>query len=556
MAKKEISHSFLDPSQFKPGEEIPLPDHILCALRCYDKSKVKFRNWRPLPIAQLTKAEKAMLLIESKFVIPGGNMVGKPAKLMLFQEVIIYLLIDCEPRTAMVSMARRNGKTFIQACLVLLHLVGFLSERNMSIGSFALGREQAGILFKQLADMIALSPDIAPLCKIIPSSKRVVGLRTGAEYFAGSGEAKTNLGRSFKYIVLDEAGSIKGPDNEYTQALRTSQASYETATFVAISTAAATDADYFSVMLDSAEMHQPKDTVSIVFETPKEFDLTDETGWIYSNPGIGVFRSYDDMKAQAEAAKRLPAQESGFRNLSLNQRVAMTQLAFSPSLWKQGAGDIDLEVFRNGRVVAGCDLSSKNDLTAIVLCAEDADQVVHVLPFVFCPTDDIELRSRRDKAPYDVWCKTGKMIPVGGRTMDFDQIAGSLKSELDKHGIFVDEIFYDKHMMSFFKSSCERQGALSGATWTGVPQYFREMGVRLASLQGMMIQDRIRHGDHPLLTMAASNAIAVTGREGLSALDKAKSTLRIDPLVALVMGAWIFGDGRESQVWDVSTMIA
>lgn len=532
---------FIDPKGWKKGQEIELPDFIFRAIRCADMSKVKIRNWRPLPTEKLSKAEKAMRLIELKFYIPSGNMVGKPARLMFFQEVIIYLLIDCEARTALVSMARRNGKTFLQACLVLLYLVGFLSEQNMSVGSFALGREQAGILFKQLSDMITLSPEIQPLCRIVPSSKRVIGLRTGAEYFCGSGEARTNLGRSFKYLVLDEAGSIKGPDNEYTQALRTSQASYDTATFVAISTQAPSDADYFSVMLDTAEREQPKDTVAILFETPEGIAIDDPDGWIYSNPGIGVFRSLDDMKSQADSAKRIPAQEGGFRNLSLNQRVALESLWLAPAVWKECGDKPDLEVFRNASHVSmGLDLSMRSDLTAAVLAARDDDGVIHLLPFVFSPESGMKDRENRDKAPYTTWVNNGQMVAVPGPTLDYEWLCEWLKMTLDDLGVGVNSIQFDRWRIAQLKSAAEQTGFAQEAEWVEVGQGYQSFSPRIEAFETYLLQRKMRHGLHPLLNMAAANAVVVRDPAGNRKIDKSKATQRIDPLVAAVMAVGAF----------------
>ena len=137
------------------------------------------------------------------------------------------------------------------------------------------------------------------------------------------------------------------------------------------------------------------------------------------------------------------------------------------------------------------------------------------------------------------------MLPVGGKTMDFDQIAESLRDELSDLGIDVSQIHYDKHMIEHFHSACDRAGAFTNTEWIGVPQFFKDMGVRLASLTGIMAEGRLKHGNHPVLAMSASVAIAKIGREGLAALDKSLSTHRIDPIVAAVMATWVFGDGRE-----------
>ena len=167
-----------------------------------------------------------------------------------------------------------------------------------------------------------------------------------------------------------------------------------------------------------------------------------------------------------------------------------------------------------------------------------------MLPLVFCPTDGIIERGNRDRAPYLQWVNDGYMHPVAGSSMDFDQIAQATFDILKRNQIHVSELHYDRHMIEHFKAACQRVGAFQGTRWIDVPQHFKDMGVRLASLQGMLAERRIRHGSHPLLNMAAANAIAKMGRDGISALDKMNSTQRIDPLVALVMACWPYGDGR------------
>jgi phage terminase large subunit-like protein len=51
----------------------------------------------------------------------------------------------------------------------------------------------------------------------------------------------------------------------------------------------------------------------------------------------------------------------------------------------------------------------------------------------------------------------------------------------------------------------------------------------------LIIQKRIRHSNHPVLTMNAANAVVTRDAAGGRKLDKAKSGGRIDGLVALAM---------------------
>ena len=140
--------------------------------------------------------------------------------------------------------------------------------------------------------------------------------------------------------------------------------------------------------------------------------------------------------------------------------------------------------------------------------------------------------------------------------MDFDQIAESIQAEVEDLGIAGDQVHYDAYRIEEFKNACMRVSALQGVEWIAVKQDFRSMGIRLASLVGLMSEGKLVHGDHPVLAMSASVAVAKVGREGVTALAKNLSTQRIDTLVALTMSAWPFGDGREQvQAFDVNALI-
>ncbi len=227
----------------------------------------------------------------------------------------------------------------------------------------------------------------------------------------------------------------------------------------------------------------------------------------------------------------------------------------APAVWKKNGGDIDIEVFRNNRVIAGLDLSQRNDLTACVLAAKDTDDVVHVLPFVFCPTHGIEARAKADRAPYDTWVNTGDMIPIGGETMDYAQIVQYLDETLDGLEIKIDSIQFDRWRIDDFKAACERSGSFGFCDFVEVGQGYKDFSPRCESLLNAMIDGRIRHGNHPLLTMAAANAVAVNDPSGNTKLDKSKSTQRIDPLIAMVMAVYPLLDGQDDGVFDLSGMI-
>lgn len=494
------------------------------------------------------RAERVIEFIETYCFVPEGSKVGQPLVLEEFQKSFIRDVYGNPhgTRRAYLAMARKNGKTALIAALLLASICGPEAKLNSQILSGAMSRDQAALVFALAEKMIYLNPELEAITKIVPSSKRIHGLTLNTEYRASSADAQTAHGSSPVLIIADEVGQVRGPSSDFYDALETSQGAHDAPLFIAISTQAASDVDMFSVWLDDAERNDDPHIISHVYKADDGCDLMDETQWKKANPALGIFRNYDDLKNQLEQASRMPTRESSARNLLLNERISMDTLAFPPSVWKKCAGEIDYDVFRKGPVHMGLDLSSRNDLTAAVCCAEDDDGVVHVLPFVFVPTSGIEDRARRDRAPYDLWVRQKDMIPIGGNHMDFDQIAEAVGAELEEIGIEVTTVQYDKHQITHFQAACERAGVLQNAEWIGVVQGFKDMGVRLASLTGLMVDDKLKHGGHPVLTMAASVAVAKAGREGISALAKNLSTQRIDAVVALVMAAYPFGDGREA----------
>jgi phage terminase large subunit-like protein len=68
-----------------------------------------------------------------------------------------------------------------------------------------------------------------------------------------------------------------------------------------------------------------------------------------------------------------------------------------------------------------------------------------------------------------------------------------------------------------------------------------------------LLNGKVAHGNHPVLTMCAANAVVKTDPAGNRKLDKARSAGRIDGMVALTMAR---GAAAEPDVgFDVRAMI-
>jgi phage terminase large subunit-like protein len=477
----------------------------------------------------MTRGEKVIAFIHRYCRIPEGAKVGQPIELAEFQKKFILQVYDnpSGTRRAYLAIARKNGKSALIACLLLAHLVGPEAVLNSQLVSGARSRDQAALVFALASKMVDLSPELRKLVRIVPSGKRLIGLSMNTEYKALAADGTTAHGLSPVLAILDEVGQVKGPQDDFIDAITTSQGAHEKPLLIAISTQAPTDADLFSIWLDDAERSEDPSIVSHVYTAPEDCALDDEEAWKAANPALGLFRSRRDVEEQAAQAKRMPSAENTFRVLTLNQRVNMVAAFVSASVWKAGngaPGEFD------GTVYGGLDLSATTDLTALVLTCRK-DDLVGVRPFFWMPLESVAEASRRDKAPYDVWVREGLLRTTPGKVIDYDYVARDIGEICS--GLSIAKIGFDRWRMDRMQQALARQGVDLPLEPFG--QGYMSMSPALDALEADLLKECILHGGHPVLAMCAANAVAVSDPAGNRKLDKAKATGRIDGLVALAM---------------------
>jgi len=482
-------------------------------------------------LSTMTRGEKVVAFIENYCLIPEGTKVGQKMLLDPFQKNFIIAVYDnpAGTRRAYLSIARKNGKTALIAALVLAHVCGPEAIQNSQVVSGARSRDQAALVFNLAAKMINLSAILRNLVKIVPSSKRLVGVNKNVEYRALAADGTTAHGLSPILAILDEVGQVQGPQDAFIDAITTSQGAHEAPILMAISTQAPTDADLLSIWIDDAlESKDPK-IVCHLYAAEQDADVDDPEAWKAANPAIGSFRSLVDVEEQAKQAKRMPSAENTFRNLTLNQRVQMFSPFIARSVWNKNNGkprSLDECV-----VVGGLDLSQSLDLTAFHLIGVDEDERQHWHTYFWTPLDTIRDRQDRDKAPYQLWVDQGFIRAVPGKVIDYGVVVR------DMHEICEDldlrAIGFDRWRMDFLNKEIERYDLDFPMEPFG--QGFKDMSPAIEQVETHMVQGNVNHGDNPVLNWCAANAVIVQDPSGNRKLDKVKSTGRIDGIVAAVM---------------------
>lgn len=506
----------------------------------------------------MTRGERVIAFCERYILIPEGSHVGKPMKLLPFQKQFILDIYDNPHKTrrAYLSIARKNGKTALISCLLLAHLVGTEAVQNSQIISGAQSRDQASLVFNLACKMIMMSPELSKIIKIIPSSKKLIGLPMNVEYKALAADGRTAHGLSPVLAILDEVGQVRGAKDDFIDAIVTSQGAHENPLLIAISTQAASDADLFSIWLDDAEKSKKSDIVSHVYEAPTGCDLDDVEGWKAANPALGLFRSEKDLAELANDAIRMPSNEPMFRNLNLNQRVNTISPFVSLKVWKEAQADIALTDFLGEECYIGLDLSFTQDLTALAMVFRRDDIYYNFTEF-WSPYDTMHEREKRDRAPYTTWLKQGFIHKTEGKVIKLEAVGNRIGELLSDYEIKA--IAYDNYRHKELVEDMQAMGI--DAPFTEHPQGFRRannnplwMPSSIEKFESLLIEGNIKIAVNPVLTMCAANCVvrADPAGTGGKVFNKAKSTGRIDGMVALAMAIGAAASNQKDDTVECS----
>lgn len=490
----------------------------------------------------LSRSDRVVAFLES-LPITAGKLAGTTMTIRPWQREFIDAVYRVDDdgnrpvRTAVLSMARKNGKTQLAAGLALCHLLGPEAEQRGECYSAALTKDQASKLFLEMVAILNAFPPLGDRCNVQRFTKTIEVLNgdgAGSIYVALSADAGSKMGLSPSFVVYDELGSAPGRD--LYDALDTATGARENPLMICISTQAPADFHVFSELIDyglrvnSGDVDDPSFHLTL-YRAPEDADPWDRASWIAANPALADFRSLEDVERQAAQARLVPSKESAFRNLILNQRISATARFINQREWALCAGAVDLQALPGRECFAGLDLSGGRDLTAFVMVFPRDDRGFDAVAKFYMPEAGIEERSNEDRVPYALWAKQGLITLIPGSTIDPAFVAHDVAEAAATYDLKA--VAYDRWRINDFKRELDELGCTVPLEAFG--QGFRDMSPAVDTLERQVAEKLLRHGGNPVLTMCAANATVTRDPAGGRKLDKAKSTGRIDGLIGLAM---------------------
>lgn len=294
----------------------------------------------------------------------------------------------------------------------------------------------------------------------------------------------------------------------------------------------------------------------------------DESVWKKSNPNLGVSITYDYLRSEVAKARRIPSHAMMVKRLNFGIWTENYSHWLPMDDWDACAGPLDWRALRESlkgrRCFAGLDLADTSDTASLVLIfppdkivkkiqatredgteidAELLDEPFFMLAFVWIPSE-MKNRTGQERARFEGWIAQGLIEATPGNLIDYRYILktigqcrldydlkmlafdrwGSTKivTELcDDLGFTVDE----KEAKQYRKPLLVQMG-----------QGFASMSSPTKEMSNLVIAHKIVHGGHPVLRWAFGNVVIDQDPAGNEKINKAKSTDKVDPAVAGVMG--------------------
>jgi phage terminase large subunit-like protein len=141
----------------------------------------------------------------------------------------------------------------------------------------------------------------------------------------------------------------------------------------------------------------------------------DEDCRIKANPNLGVSIQKPFIREQVVEAKGMGSKENLVRRLHFCEWTDSDAAAISRQVWEAALGDVEADALseQGYPCFGGLDLSRANDVAAFTLTwllHLEADKWRFASKTWFwTPKDTLKDRVKRDRAPYEVWAKDGRL---------------------------------------------------------------------------------------------------------------------------------------------------
>lgn len=472
-----------------------------------------------------------------------GEHAGQLVKLELWEKAFIQTLfgwVDKKTRLRrfrefFLLVARKNGKSFLSACIMVYMLVAD-GEAGAQCVSIATKYDQAAIVYKTARKIIEQDADLSAL--VVPIIGGMEFKLTNSTMKALASKSKTLDGLNLHYCSCDELHAQE--DRNLYDVTKQGMKARKQPIFGTITTAGFAREGIYDELYEyarSVAMGTVADAhlLPVLYTLDDRAEWTDPDAWAKANPGLGTIKSRQQLADDVERAKHDPSCLPSLlvKDFNIQENSAASWLPWAV-LKNETVAEADY--LNHTYAIGGCDLSATTDLTcATLLIRRPEDPQFYVLQQYFLPkarVEQVEHQGRKE-APYRLWAQQGWLTLCDGATVDYNDVTEWFVSMVQERDIRPLWVCYDAALSGYwvpqmtdmgFEMERIRQGPV---TWT----------YPMKRMKGLFEDHRIVYQNNPILRWCLSNTAAKSSNQrGIDSIQPEKITAnrRIDGTVSLL----------------------
>lgn len=484
-------------------------------------------------------AERPIQFIERFCKHSKGEWAGSPVKLELFQKAYISALFGFihkdtglrKYRESLFMVARKNGKSTMLAGIALYMLVAD-HEPGAEVYSIATKKDQAKIVFDEVQNMVNQSPQLREIIRKRKSDLYCASVMGKMQPLGKNSDTLDGLNSNC--VIMDELHGVK--DRNLYEVMKQSQSARRQPLMIMITTAGTVREcifdDIYSYAKGVLDGTIKDDTfLPVIYELDRKSEWKNSKAWIKANPGLGTIKKLDDLEIKVNRAKNSLKDLNGIlcKDFNIRETDSQAWLSFDDI---NNEATFQISRFKNTFAVGGADLSITTDLTAATLLMMDrTTEEKFVAQMYWIPEENLSIRVKEDKIPYNIWHEQGLIRLCSGNTINYSDVTQWFLEMVNDKGITPAWIYYDSYSARYWVEEMQQNGfnmvrCIQGAKTLSLPM--QQLG---ADLQAR----KVNYNNNPILKWCLTNTGVKTDRNGnIVPIKDQNPKRRIDGTASLI----------------------
>lgn len=480
------------------------------------------------------KAERYLRLVQKFEHVIGEwetpNIVYSPWQCWLWMNVIGFQNTETgfqRFRIAHIEVARGGGKSAM-ASQSALYFLALDTDKGNQIAATATRKEQARIVLDAARAMARKSHAYLKATGVKVLAHTIVQDKTNSKMVALSSDHSGLDGLNLRLAVLDELHAMR---RETFDVIYSGMSKRKDSLTLCITTAGF---DVDSVGYSQSFYAKKVATGEIVdeqfFSAVYTIDVTDdvfsEIAWKKANPGWAVSVDPISFAAKADKAKVSPVDLPNFKVKHLNVWLSEAHAYYDQNKWDLCADpELKIEDFKGKQCRIGVDIASRVDLTSVAYLFVK-DKTYYFFDKSYVP----EITAKEVNSDiYNNCIASGHLIATPGEAINQDVIRDQVLKDAKDYKVL--ECLLDPWNSVRLMQELNAKRIET----TEFRMTVANLSEATKTLDELIRTGRVKHNGSPLLRWSLGNVVAKEDANGNVYPRKSHESLKIDPIVAMLM---------------------